>query len=217
MSGALGRAARPTVMTRPTTSGDPQYDRDRGAKRPATDARDSRAGVHFVRLIPASCAVFPVRAPYSRFVRDTRSKAWCHSHVGRIASPPGAIRSTPRLHVERIAPAPGHSFPVRARHSGSVLSGVMARNVHLHRGMSRAARSVATSHKGHDGDRSRAAAPYPSARFFVCFPTRFRCHQRRFSREEVFEFVRPRRSCGLVTQCPIVRTCRHYREQPQQS
>ena len=40
------------------------------------------------------------------------------------------------------------------------------------------------------GDLARAAAPYLYARFYVRFPTRFRSHQRRFSHEEVFEFVR---------------------------
>ena len=117
------------------TSRGGQYDWDRVRNRPALHERHGRSGARFVRAIPDSCWNFPIGARHSRFVlkfpdscarfpiraRDSRLRSWAGCRVGRFAPPPGANRSTPRPHLERIAPAFGRIVPIGARISRLVL------------------------------------------------------------------------------------------------
>ena len=109
---------------------------------------------------PHAAAESPSSAPVPVF-RDKRVPKGCPEDV-----PSGAIRSTPwgeslhppaspganRSSVWSIFPDWCSKFPIGA-------FGRLARDLHMSWGMSRAARPVATSHKGNEGDRSRAAAP----------------------------------------------------------
>ena len=165
------------------TSRGGQYDRDRVRNRPALHERHGRSRARFVRAIPDSCGNFPIGARHSRFVLEFPDS--CArlpiEVVGRL--PSGAIRSTHWGESLHPPTSPGanrssvwSNFPDSCSNFPIGAFGGLARDVRVHCGMSRAARSVARSHKGYEGDRARAAAPYPSARFFVCFPTHCRSH-----------------------------------------
>jgi hypothetical protein len=135
----------------------------------------------FVREFPGSCAPFPIRARFSRFVRAVPIS--CAAFPRDVVNWPltGAIRSTPRPQLERIAPPPrpqleriapppGRFFPIRARHSRLVLFGAMARHLHMSRGMSRAARSVATGARRATGATVRGPLLHPRLHGFS-FPS----------------------------------------------
>ena len=143
---------------------------------------------HAAAESPSSASVTVLRKRVRRFAPVGRFR-W-----GETLHPPASTEanrsSAGPCFPDSCAPVPIGAFWRSGTGSACSLWQEPSREVGCHRG-----------HEGHWGDRSRAAAPYPSAKFFVRFPTRLRSHQRRFPHEEVFEFVRPSAPRWLYGRC----------------